>query len=79
MQRRRLSIVLGLALLATSGCGAHRHVSPDCVIQRPNADVLAEQIGEALMEKATGSAQLPATHEWIMQLDHDIDLWGDNE
>lgn len=46
---------------------------------RPNADVLEEQIHEA--ERAEFSKLgplLPATYEWIKQLDHDIDLWGDN-
>ena len=79
MQKRHSRSALALCLLMTSGCAGRVNVSPECVIERPNADVLNEQIGEALMKKATGSAQLPATHEWIKRLDHDIDLFGDGK
>lgn len=83
MRRTRFyGIGLGLCLLIAStaiGCAGPRTVSPDCAIVRPNADVLDEQIHEA--ERAEFSKDgplLPATYEWIKQLDHDIDLWGDN-
>ena len=53
---------------------------PDCAIERPNTEVLTEQIQEA--ERAEFSKDgplLPATYEWIKRLDRDLGLFGDPE
>lgn len=63
-----------------SGCAGPRHVSPDCVIERPNEDVILEQLHEA--ERAQFSKDgpiLPATYEYLKRLDRDIHLFGDPE
>lgn len=69
-----------LMLSISNGCAGHRSVLPDCAIERPNTEVLAEQIREA--ERAEFSKDgplLPATYEWIKRLDRDIGLFGDPE
>lgn len=82
-RRTRSSVGLTLCCLtaATSiGCGAPRSVLPDCAIERPNEDVLSEQMAEA--DRALDPAQEPlnpATYEWIKRLDRDLGLWGDDE
>lgn len=64
----------------TSGCGAPRSVLPDCAIERPNEEVVGEQMMEALRAYQTDTGPLlPATYEWIKRLDRDIGLWGDPE
>ena len=53
---------------------------PDCAIERPNEDVLSEQMAEA--DRALDPAREPlnpATYEWIKRLDRDLGLWGDDE
>ncbi len=70
-----------LAMLTISaGCAGHRSVLPDCAVERPNSEVLEEQIHEA--ERAEFSKDgplLPATYEWIKRLDRDLGLFGDPE
>ena len=48
---------------------------PDCAIERPNEEVLDEQIAEAERPVPLN----PATYEWIKRLDRDLGLWGDEE
>jgi hypothetical protein len=53
---------------------------PDCAIERPNLDVLTEQILEA--ERAEFSKDgplLPHTYEYLKRLDRDLGLFGDPE
>lgn len=77
--RGALSLCLLIAAI-TSGCGAYRSDLPNCAIERPNEDVLGEQMMEALRAYQTDSGPLlPATYEWIKRLDRDIGLWGDPE
>jgi hypothetical protein len=61
------------------GCSAPRSVLPDCAIERPNADVLAEQLAESDRIYNGQPALLPQTYEWIKRLDRDLGLWGDDE
>lgn len=82
MQPSRFRGALILCLMTGAigtGCGAPRSVLPDCAIERPNADVLAEQLAEA-DRAALGIRPLnPATYEWVKRLDRDLGLWGDDE
>lgn len=74
------TILLLLTLSITAGCAGRRSVLPDCAIERPNADVLAEQILEA--ERAAYSKEgpfLPATYEYLKRLDRDLGLFGDDK
>lgn len=74
-----LSLLL-LTATISNGCAGHRSVLPDCAIERPNTEMLEEQIQEA--ERAEFSKDgplLPATYEWIKRLDRDIGLFGDPE
>ena len=69
-----------LTLSISNGCAKPRSVLPDCAIERPNSEVLEEQIHEA--ERAEFSKDgplLPATYEWIKRLDRDLGLFGDPE
>ena len=81
--KTRSSAAISLSLLTASilsGCAGHRSVLPDCAIERPNTEVLSEQIQEA--ERAQFSKDgplLPATYEWIKRLDRDLGLFGDPE
>ena len=53
---------------------------PDCAIERPGADVLAEQIEEAELAADPEKEPLrPATYEWIKRVDRDIGLFGDDK
>lgn len=77
----RSSAAMSLLLLTaiiSNGCAKPRSVLPDCAIERPNTEVLEEQIHEA--ERAEFSKDgplLPATYEWIKRLDRDLGLFGD--
>ena len=82
-RRAKWSVGLSLCLLIwliTSGCGSSRSVLPNCAIERPNEDVVGEQMMEALRAYQTDEGPLlPATYEWLKRLDRDIGLWGDPE
>ncbi len=69
-----------LTLTISAGCAGPRNVLPDCAIERPNLDVLTEQILEA--ERAEFSKDgplLPHTYEYLKRLDRDLGLFGDPE
>lgn len=73
-------ILLLLMLSISVGCAGPRNVLPDCAIERPNLDVLMEQIHEA--ERAEFSKDgplLPHTYEYLKRLDRDLGLFGDPE
>lgn len=73
-------ILCPLMLGTLIGCVGPRNVSPDCVIERPNEDVILEQLHEA--ERAQFSKEgplLPETYEYLKRLDRDIGLFGDAE
>lgn len=81
MRRSVWSVTTTLCLLmltTSTGCAGRRNVLPDCAIERPNAEVLAEQIREA--ERAAGGVTPlnPATYEYLKRLDRDIKLFGDD-
>jgi hypothetical protein len=60
------------------GCAGSRSVLPDCAIERPGSDVLAEQIAEGNRAQfAKDGALLPATYEYLKRLDRDLGLFGD--
>lgn len=74
------TILCLLTLITSAGCAGRRNVLPDCAIERPNADVLAEQIAEG--ERAMDPYDeplLPATYEYLKRLDRDLGLFGDPE
>lgn len=80
LSRRIVLGVVGLSALmlsTSSGCAARRTVSDVCVIERPNLDVIMEQIDEGLRELNGEGALRPATYEWLNRVDGDIDLFGE--
>lgn len=82
MLRSRWRGILSLCLLIATisiGCGAPRSVLPDCAIERPNEEVIDEQISEAVRASTGQKPLLPATYEYLKRLDRDLGLFGDDE